>query len=135
MTHVRPGDPLRGSNWILFAGVLLMMGGVLNAFWGIAAIGGSAFFDADATYILSDLDTWGWIVTAVAALQILAALSVWRGGAFGRWAGIAVAGLSAISALMSISAYPLWSLAIFGIDVAVIHALARWGGDPEIAAS
>ena len=69
--HVRPEEPYRGSGWILFAGVLLMMGGVLNAFWGISAIGGSAFFDADATYILSNLDTWGWIVTALAVNDTL----------------------------------------------------------------
>ena len=47
---------------------------------------------------------------------------------FGRWLGIVMAGLGAISALMSIPAYPFWSLAIFAICILVIYGLAAYGG-------
>src|SRR5215217_6207087 len=129
------GYPGKGEGWILFAGIILMMVGILNAVWGIAAIGSAAFFDADATYILSNLDVWGWVTLVVGAGQIFAALSVWRGGSFGRWFGIGVAAISAIVTLMSISAYPFWALAIFAVDVLVVYALAAYGGDPRIAAA
>jgi hypothetical protein len=75
--------------------------------WGIAAIGDSSFFVNDQKYILSNLSTWGWVTLILGAVQVLAAYSVWNGNQFGRWFGIATAGLSAIGALMSIPAIPL----------------------------
>jgi hypothetical protein len=117
-----------GGGWILFAGIMLMLVGVLNVIWGIAAIGDSSFFINDQKYILSNLNTWGWVTLILGAVQILAAYSVWNGNQFGRWFGIATAALSSIGALMSIPAYPFWSLAIFAVDILVIYGLAAYGG-------
>src|SRR4051812_14901804 len=134
---VRSGStyPVKGSGWVLFAGIMIAMVGVLNAIYGIAAISNSKFFVADTKYILSNLNTWGWVMLVLGGLQLGAAFSVWSGGAFGRWFGIAVASLNAIAALLAIPAYPLWSLCVFAIDVLVIYALAAYGGDPRIANS
>jgi hypothetical protein len=117
-----------GGGWILFAGIMLMLVGVLNVIWGIAAIGDSSFFINDQKYILSNLNTWGWVTLILGAVQIGAAYSIWAGNQFGRWFGIVVAALSAIGALMSIPAYPFWSLAIFAVDILVIYGLAASGG-------
>ena len=46
--------------------------------------------------------------------------------------GIGAASLSMIGALLSIPAYPFWSLAIFGIDILIIYGLATY--DPGEAA-
>ena len=105
-----------------------MLVGILNVIWGIAAIGDSSFFIHDTRYILSNLNTWGWVTVILGAVQILAAYSIWSGNQFGRWVGITVAGLSSIGALMSIPAYPFWSLAIFAVDILVIYGLAAYGG-------
>ena len=94
-----------GGGWILFAGIMLMLVGILNVIWGIAAIRDSSFFIHDTRYILSNLNTWGWVTVILGAVQILAAYSIWSGNQFGRWVGITVAGLSSIGALMSIPAY------------------------------
>jgi hypothetical protein len=126
------GPRPQGAGWVLFAGLMLCLVGVLNVIYGIAAIGDSRFFVGDATYILSGLNTWGWIMLILGAAQIVAALSIWKGGQFGRWFGIGVAGLNAIGALMSISAYPFWSLAVFTLDILVIYGLAAYGGDPRV---
>ena len=125
--------PQQGASWVLFAGIMIFLVGVLNIIWGIAAIGDSRFFVADAQFVLSGLNTWGWIIMVIGVAQIFAAYSIWRGGQFGRWFGIAVAGLNAIGALMSISAYPFWGLAVFIVDVLVIYGLANYGGDHGIA--
>jgi hypothetical protein len=62
-------------------------------------------------------------------------LSIWAGGTFGRWFGIAVATVNAIVALLSVPAYPFfWSLAVFAVDVLVIHGLAAYDGDRRIRA-
>jgi hypothetical protein len=117
-----------GGGWLLFAGIMLMLVGILNVIWGIAAIDDSSFFVNDQKYIISNLNTWGWITLILGVVQILAAFSIWAGNQFGRWIGIAVAGLSSIGALLSIPAYPFWSLAIFAVDILVIYGLAAYGG-------
>jgi len=115
------------SGWVTFAAVLLLIAGTLNVIYGIAAIGDSSFFIEDARYIFSSLNTWGWIVLVIGLVQVLAAGSLWRGGLFGRIVGIGAASISAIGALLSIPAYPFWSLAIFALDIVIIHQIAAHG--------
>jgi hypothetical protein len=116
------------SGWVAFAGVMLFIVGVLNVIYGIAAIGDSKFFVQDQKYILSNLNTWGWITLILGVLQLFASFSLWSGGTYGRVVAIFAASLSAIGALLSIPAYPLWSLAIFAIDIIIIHQVAKYGG-------
>jgi len=117
-----------GAGWVLFAGIMILIAGILNIIWGIAAISNSKFFTANATYILTELNTWGWIVLIIGVLELVAAYSIWAGGEYGRWLGIIVACLNSITALMSIPAYPFWSLCLFAIDILVIYGLAAYGG-------
>lgn len=116
------------SGWVTFAGVMLFIGGVLNVIYGIAAIGDSKFFIQDQKYILSNLNTWGWVTLILGVLQLFAAFSLWSGGLYGRFVAILAASLSAMAALLAIPAYPFWSLAIFAIDIIVIYQVAMYGG-------
>ena len=118
----------RGAGWIAFAGIMLAIIGILNVIYGIAAIGDSSFFVHNTKYIVSNLNTWGWVTLIIGVIQVLAAFSIWSGGEFGRWIGIFIAGVSMIGALLSLPAYPLWSLAVFAIDVLIIYGLAAYGG-------
>jgi len=113
------------SGWWVFAGVLLLVAGILNIIWGIAAIGDSKFFTEEATFILSGLNTWGWLILILGVLELIAAFSLWSGGEFGRWFGIFIAALNAIGALLSIPAYPFWSLAIFALSIIIVYKLAE----------
>lgn len=122
------GDGVEGGGWLLFASIMIAIAGALNIVWGIAAIGKSKFFTQNATYILSDLNTWGWIVLIIGVLELFAAYSIMVGGRYGRWLGIAVASVNSIAALLSISAYPFWALCLFGIDILIIYGLAAYGG-------
>jgi hypothetical protein len=115
------------SGWVTFAGVMLLIVGILNVIYGIAAIGDSKFFVAGAKYIFSNLNTWGWITLIIGVLQLFAAFSLWSGGLYGRIVGIGVSSLSALAALLSIPAYPFWSLAIFALDVVIIYQIALRG--------
>ena len=115
----------RVTGWWVFAAALLLLAGVLNIIWGIAAVGNAKFFIADQKYIISSLHTWGWITLVLGALQLFAAFSLASGGTFGRWFGMFAAGLSAISALLSIPAYPFWSLCIFALAIIILYELAK----------
>ena len=121
-------DVEKGNGWVLFAAIMIAMVGVLNVIYGIAAIGNANFFIADQQYILSGLNTWGWVMLILGALQGTAAFSIMAGGSFGRWFGIGVASVNAIAALLSIPAYPFWSLAVFAVDILIIYGLATYGG-------
>lgn len=123
-----------GEGWVLFAGIMMALISVLNIIYGIAAIGDSHFFVDDQAYIISGLSTWGWVTLGIGAIQMLAAFSIWNGHQFGRWLGILMASASAIAALLSIPAYPFWSLAIFAVDILVIYALAAYGGKRGVTA-
>jgi hypothetical protein len=115
------------SGWVTFAGVMLLLVGTLNIIYGIAAIGDANFFVNDTRFIISNLSTWGWVTLIIGVVQFFAAFSLWSGNLYGRFIGIGATGLSAIAALMSIPAYPFWSLAIFAVDIVIIHQIATRG--------
>ena len=122
-------DNVRGLGRALFAAVLLMIGGVLNVIYGIAAIGNSHFFVADTHYVFADLRAWGWVALILGVLQLLASVSLFAGGTYGRWFGIIAGSLAAIAALLDIAAYPLWSLGIFALSLWIVYGLVVYGED------
>jgi hypothetical protein len=125
-------DDERGFGWLLFAATMLGLAGIFSVIDGIVALSKARFYTANATYVFSDLRTWGWITLIVGALLIVAAMGVMSGSSFARWFGIAMAGLSAINQFVAIQAYPFWSLIVFSVDVLVIYALAKYGGRAEL---
>jgi hypothetical protein len=116
----------RGVGRTMFATVLLMVAGPLNIIYGIAAIGNSKVFQHNAHYVFANLKTWGWITLLFGILEVIGAISLLRGGSFGRWFAIGVTALAAIEALLAIPAYPLWSLAIFALSLWIIQGLATF---------
>ena len=118
------------SGWVTFAAVMLMIVGVLNFVYGIAAIDDAHFYGANTSYVVSDLNTWGWIIMLLGGVQIGASLSILTLGTWGRWVGIGTAGLNAIAQLMFIPSYPWLSIALFAVDVLVLYGLiARYEPD------
>ena len=115
----------RVTGWWVFAGILLAIAGVLNIIWGIGAISDAKFFIADQKYIISSLHTWGWVTLIIGVVELIAAFSLFSGGGFGRWIGIFAAALASISALLSIPAYPFWSLCIFALSIIILYELAK----------
>jgi hypothetical protein len=117
--------------WITFAGVLLLLLGTVNVIDGIAAISKAHFYVAGARYILSDLNTWGWVVLCLGALQLLVGLGVFAKNQVARWVGVGVLCLNAIGQLMMMPAYPLWSLCIFAVDIVAVYGLIAHGQPSE----
>jgi hypothetical protein len=118
----------QGIGWVTFAAILLAFAGIWNCIAGIAAISSAHVYTANANFVFSNLNTWGWIVLILAIVQIIAALALIAGSEFARWFGIVVAGLNAIGQLMFVPAYPWWAIAMFTLDILIIYALAVYGG-------
>jgi hypothetical protein len=118
-----------GGGWLTFAGILLMIVGVMNFIGGIAAIDGANFYVADAKFQFGDLNTWGWVILILGSVQVLTALGLFARNGFARGVGVVFASLAAMSSLFMISAYPLWSLALFTMDILIVYGLVAYGSE------
>jgi hypothetical protein len=114
--------------WTDFASLMLGIAGVWNIISGILAIRDSKVFTANATFVFSNLNTWGWIILLLGVLLVFAAVSVNRGGQFGRWIGIFAASINAIGQLSFVSIHPFWGITMFAVDIFIIYALVVYGG-------
>jgi hypothetical protein len=121
----------RGDGWIVFAGIMLIVIGATNVIGGIAAIDNANFWVKDAQFVISDLNTWGWVILATGVVQILAAVGIWARNQFSRWLGVGFASINMLAQLLMIAAFPLWSLAIYAVDLLIIYGLVVYGGRLE----
>lgn len=118
-----------GGGWLTYAGILVLIGGVLNVIWGIAAIDSANFFVGNAAYVISDLNLWGWVSLVIGAALIAAGIGIFSGARWAIWMGIAFASVNAIVQLLAIPAYPFWSLAVFALDLLAVYGLVAHGTD------
>ena len=127
---------MRGVGSAVFVGILLMVAGILNIIYGIAAVGDSHFYVNDTGYLVSSLHTWGWITIILGVIELTASFSLLGGGAYGRMVGIFAATLGAVGALLDVGgSHPWWALGIFAICLLCIHGLVVLGeprtGEPK----
>ena len=125
-TYGYPSDDT-ASGWVTFAGVMLMILATVNVIDGIAAVSNSTFFTENAKFVISGLNTWGWILILSGIGQGLVALGVWAQAKGVRWIGVAIASANAIMQLVFMPAYPFWSLCLFTLDILVIYGLIAHG--------
>ena len=116
-----------GYGWVAFAGVMLVIVGSLNVIYGIAAISDSRFYVRDVAYVLSDLNTWGWVLLLLGIAQFVAAFGILFQTAGARWAGVVFAAGNMIVQLLVLPAAPFLAIAVFSIDILVIYGLIAHG--------
>ena len=125
---------MRGTGRVLVAATLLLIVGTLNIIYGIGALDDANIFANDRRYILTNLNTLGWVLIVLGVIQLTGGFSLMAGNTYGRVIGIVGAGLGAIGALLSIGgAYPWWSLAIFFLCVYVLHGIFIYGEEKRPA--
>jgi hypothetical protein len=120
--------PVRDSGWAVFAGVLFLLAGIFHVMWGVAALANDDNFVSDEL-LFGDLSLWGAFYLSVGALQLLATWLIVTARRAGQVIGLILAVLSAINAMFTFAAYPLWSATILVLDVLVIYGLAVHGDD------
>ncbi|MBL6634055.1 MAG: hypothetical protein ISP32_06670 [Thermoleophilia bacterium] len=104
---------------------MLFIIGVLNVIQGLVALFKEEVYlvGASGLIITTDYSTWGWMLLIWGIVMVLAALSLFAGGGFGRWFALIVVGINMIGQFAWFPAYPLWSIVAIGLSVAVLWAL------------
>jgi hypothetical protein len=123
----------RGTGWIVYAAIMLMVAGAINLIYGIAAISNAHFYVANTQYVIGELKTWGWVLTIIGAIQVATGFGVLARNNIARWLGVAIASLNAIVQLVFLPSYPWLSLAVFALDLLIIYGLVAYGGDQSRA--
>ena len=127
---------MRGAGRVVFAATLLLIVGTLNIIYGIGALDDANIFVNDQRYILTNLNTMGWVLIILGVIQLAAGFSLMAGNAFGRVLGIIGGSLGAIGALLSVGGnYPWWSLGIFALCVWIVHGIIVYGREERAAAA
>jgi hypothetical protein len=122
----------RPSGWavgfVVFAAVMMMLAGGFQTIAGIAAIFEDEFFVVGPNYVYDiDVTAWGWIHLILGVILFAAGAGVLSGATWARVVGITLASLSAFANFFFIPYYPVWSIVIIALDVAVIWALSVYG--------
>jgi hypothetical protein len=127
---------MRGAGRVVFAATLLLIVGTLNIIYGIGALDDANIFTNDRRYILTNLNTLGWVLIILGVIQLAGGFSLMAGNVFGRVIGILAGSLGAIGALLSVGGnYPWWSLGIFALCVWVVYGIFVYGGEERARAT
>jgi hypothetical protein len=124
---------MRGTGRAMFTAVLLLIAGVLDIIYGIAAISNAHFFTQAAGHdgVFQSLNAYGWFTLIIGVLLLAGGLSLMGGGGYGVVIGIIAATLAAIDALLSVgSGFPFWSLGVFAICLWVLWGLFAFASGP-----
>jgi len=114
------------GGWVTFAGVALVVAGVLNVLQGLVALNQEELY-AGADLIFGDRTAIGTTWLLIGAVEILTGVLVLRGNVFGQFLGVMIAGLNGFWHFLFIGADPARSIAIMVVDGLIIYALTVHG--------
>lgn len=117
------------AGWGVFAAVVLIVGGAIDAFHGLQALIGpdTAYFLGNIGLFSIDVQGWGWWHLILGVLLILVGVFLLLGATWARVTAIVLVAINAIGQISLISVQPWLSLALLAIDILVIYALTVHG--------
>ena len=133
-TNNTPTDTSDYSSWAVgwagFAGVMLIIIGVMDAIQGLVAIVNDEFYVVGREWVFEfDITAWGWIHLIGGVILVAAGFGIFSGSVLARTVGVVAAGLGAIYNFAWLPYYPVWSIVIIAICISVIWALTAHGRD------
>ncbi len=88
------------------------------------AIGRGDYFDVNELLFVN-LTAWGVAYLIIGVFQIVAAVLIAQGEVVGQFLGILMAVFGGVNALLSVGAYPIWSITIMIICAVIVWSLAK----------
>lgn len=125
-----PQDQEEQSGWLIFAGSMLGLAGIMRIFDSIWAFNFNGALPGELQDALlgSNLTHYAWLWLGVGIVLIVSSFMILKRSQFARWIGFLAAAIGAISAMTWMPYYPVWSVTYIGIAVATFYAPARYGG-------
>jgi hypothetical protein len=124
------------TEWVGFAGLMMVLIGVLNVIQGLIAIVRDDYYVLTAEQIIVfDLTTWGWIMLIWGIIVGFAGWALATGAGWARWFTLVAASLNIVLQLGFVGSgqYPLWALTVLALNVLVLYALTvRWSDVEEV---
>ncbi|GHB29171.1 DUF7144 family membrane protein [Streptomyces chryseus] len=112
------------SGTTAFAAALMMFGGAMSIFEGIAAIAKDDLFIATRHYVFQfSLAGEGWVHLILGIVLVAAGCTVLSGALWARFFGVTVAGLGVIANFLWVPYCPLWALTLVAVNVFIVWAL------------
>ena len=116
--------------WAGFAGVMLIMIGVFDVIQGLVALFNDEFYVVTQEWVFEfDITAWGWIQLILGVILIASGIGIFSGNVAARTVGVIMAGLAAIVNFAWLPYYPVWSIIVIAICIAIIWALTAHGRD------
>lgn len=110
----------------VFAGVLLMISGVLNVLQGVTAIANDDVARSVGNFSFKfDLTAWGWIHVVVGAAVAFVGWAVYTGATWAKLIGVVIIAVAIAGNFMWLPYEPVWALLLMGIDVVAMWSLMR----------
>jgi hypothetical protein len=117
------------SGWLRFAGVLLIITGlmrIVDSIWAFS-YDGSLVDKLHGALLGHSLTTYAVVWLIVGVTSVITGYMIMRPGSLSaeisRRAGLAVAGFNALLAMTWIQYYPVWALLYIAMGIVVIYAL------------
>jgi len=116
--------------WAGFAGVMLIMIGIFDTIQGLVALFNDEFYVVTQEWVFEfDITAWGWIQLILGVILIASGIGIFSGNVAARTVGVVMAGLAAIVNFAWLPYYPVWSIIVIAICIAIIWALTAHGRD------
>ncbi|MER5550892.1 hypothetical protein ABT001_04250 [Streptomyces sp. NPDC002793] len=133
----RPPGSDPSSVWaasgVMFAGVVLLVDGILAVFKGIAGIASDDVYRRISDYTFKfDVTAWGWIHLILGVILALVGWSILKGAAWAWGVGIGLAALNMVANFVWLPYQPLWAIISIALDTFVIWALCTHRTKPVI---
>lgn len=119
-----------GSGWLIFAGTILGLAGLMRVIDALWAFGynGSLPENLKNGVLGDNLDNYAWTWLIVGAVLIVSSVMILYRSQFARWIGFIAAAIGGVTAITWMPYYPVWSLTYVMLAAVVFYALARYGG-------
>ena len=122
------------TGWGVFASVLLLIAGIFDLMFGLAAVIGpnTTVVVAETGLFAVDVAAWGWWHIIAGIALIILSFFLYRGATWARVIAIIIVIINAVGQLTLLSVQPWWSLIILAVDVLIIYALTVHGRELKV---
>ncbi|WP_306186556.1 MULTISPECIES: hypothetical protein [unclassified Streptomyces] len=108
----------------VFAGVVLLVDGLLNILKGISAIASDDIYARINNYVYRfNLTGWGWVLVILGLIAVITGLGLLTDALWARVLGVFMASLSLVANFLWLPHLPLWAIISIALDTWVIWAL------------